>query len=221
MVINCVLGLDIAEALSIVFQEGLSREEQLCVNRVVLNRDLGNVDRINIQGSLGIDLDIHLRGALFGLFEILASFVSNLSFSIENFILDLVHLFFVVKFSVELVKLICNCEEHHAPVRNGVLIILLNDLSRNIELSFLLCWRFLVTCESTHHISHLLNFFLIDEQINRAVSRKEVEVSCKVVVLDSECAMFSRLRNSLEKINSLGDSVLQLQVINKDHLVLS
>jgi len=131
-----MLGFDIAKSLSIVFEEWLSREEKFSIDCVVLDTDAAHIDSLQFQCSLLVHGDIHLWFTLLGIFQVLLALISDLSVNIKYSLPNVVHLLFVVKFAIELIKLVLDSQEHHLPFFYGVSLIFLHNFPGNFVTIF-------------------------------------------------------------------------------------
>lgn len=162
---------DIWKALSIIFQEGLSREKQLCINTVVLDLDKSDILRLNLQCTMSVDLHWHLRLLFLGVLKILLPHVPDSCITVKDLALKLLHVIFVIEFSVDLHKLIRHRQEHHAPGLHRIVVVLLDDAPGNFKVIVLaaeeikVCLQVIVLNAKCAH--RLFGFFYLAEKVNR------------------------------------------------------
>lgn len=131
--IDSVHSFHIGETLSIVLQEWLSWEKQLCINAVIFDLNQRHVLGFDLECAFWINFNRHLWLLFLSIFEVLLALVANSSVLIKDFSFKFLHFFFIIEVAVKLHELIRHCEEHHSPRLNRVIVVLLNYAPGSIE----------------------------------------------------------------------------------------
>ena len=122
-----------AKAFSVVFEEWLSREEQLSVNDVILHSDRDYIGGFQLERAMSVHFHIELGTSFLGFFFVLSALFSDLGVKRARTRIDSNHLLLVVELAIVLIKLIGYDEEHHSPGADRIVVIFLHDAPCNFK----------------------------------------------------------------------------------------
>jgi hypothetical protein len=127
-----VIRHHVSEGLGVVLDEGCSGEHEFCIDVVVLDHHLFYVDCFELQRAVWLDFDtVHAGLSLDALLLVEFALLDDLG--VEVFVLLLSvdqRVFHVVKFAIELVELVLDRKEEHAPRSYWVVVVIADDGSR-------------------------------------------------------------------------------------------